>query len=831
MVTRLRGRVARWFHRREIEETLRLYHERTGADADRRSAFADAGSFRSQVERLFGISLPTDPGEIREIAPRAVSLCFANRYYKPADCLADVVDALETWTFLSHEPEGEPGIDSLEGPARVAKLTVVVDSWLVPAKVAAIESLLGRYATVIGRSLPYSALARFERQAARLLALLEQPELLWVGERLAALVESWPGDAELKQRFREPADALRQAVDCLEGLNPPSDPGGLRVRVSGQPLRLSTVVPEQRTELIRIALSALSGPPREETVPSPEPIAAAPAVLEAQAPFPEPLEPDLSDSEPAAAEGRLSIALACPECGAPCTVDDETVTVLCEYCGSLLIVEAPDRDEVYYEPGRVHDGGEILELVIGYRTSAQRAEIIARYTGGDREREPVADWLVQQELDAFERRLRSESRLLQAHLFLAPYWQISGLLLQGTLGRFRDGAKVLRVRGYGVEHTVPGYDGLRANLRDRGLRLGRATLRPLTLKKVAALGAFLPWGPIGERSYHELDKWRTRTLEPGFDPILKHGELQLSRRLLVYRPYWLAQVEADRGAEWVLVDGAFATIAGYPTASEVDQILAQRVRQPLDAESHRRVQSVASRCPDCGFEQRFDRRHFVSVCTNCHLALEPGSGGIRILHYDHVPGKDRPGTEFLPFWRYRVRLRIGDGPYFEDLQSYAAALFPDGLPPGFALAGPHLWIPAFRLLGTAPGDEALMRLSEWIHAAPPTAVDGKIPVDDEARAWGASVSEAVARRLARVVLMAVHNPASAARLNALLVRQRVLNAELSVAEPRLVMVPFLLEDRSLSAEGLTPGVPRLLLEGGPELDALRLSVHSLAARA
>jgi len=831
MVTRLRGRLARWFNRREIEETLRLYHERTGADADRRSAFADAGSFRSQVERLFEICLPTDPGDIREIAPRAVSLCFANRYYKPADCLADVVDALETWTFLSHEPDGEPGIDSLEGPARVAKLRVVVDSWLVPAKVAAIEGLLERYGEVIGRSLPYSALARFERQAARLLALLEQPELLFVGERLRALVERWPDDKELKERFREPADALRQAVDCLEGLTPPSDPSGLRVRVTGQPLRLSTVLPEQRTELIQIALSALTNPKPPKAGPSPEEVAAAPAVFETGAPLPEPPEKDLPEGEAAAAEGRLSIALPCPKCGATCTIDDETVTVPCDYCGSLLIVEAPDRDEVYYEKGQVHDGGQILELVIAYRKSAHRAEVIDRYTGGDREREPVAEWLVQQELDAFEKRLRAHSRLLEAHRFLAPYWQIGGLLLQAALGRFRDGPKVLRVRGYGVEHTVPGYDVIRANLRDRGLRLGRSMLRPLSLKKVAELGAFLPWEKIGDRSYHELDKWRTRTLEPGFDPILKHGELQLSRRLLVYRPYWLAQVEADRGPEWVLVDGAFATVAGYPTASEASEILGQRVRQPLDAESHRRVKSVASRCPDCGFEQRLDRRHFISVCTNCHLALEPGSDGIRILHYDHVPGQDRPETEFLPFWRYRVRLRIGDSPFMEDLRSYAAALFPDGLPAGFAPSGPHLWVPAFRLLGTIPGDEALMRLCEWIHAAPPEVTGGKIPVDQEARAWGASVSEAEARRLAGTVLLAVHNPASAARLNALLLRQKVLDAELLLAEPRLVMVPFRLEDQSLSAEGLTLGVPRLLLEGGPELDALRLSVHTLAARA
>ena len=41
------------------------------------------------------------------------------------------------------------------------------------------------------------------------------------------------------------------------------------------------------------------------------------------------------------------------------------------------------------------------------------------------------------------------------------------------------------------------------------------------------------------------------------------------QKVLVYRPYWLAKVTLDEGARWVLLDGSFETIAGYPDDAEV----------------------------------------------------------------------------------------------------------------------------------------------------------------------------------------------------------------------------------------------------------------------
>ena len=45
--------------------------------------------------------------------------------------------------------------------------------------------------------------------------------------------------------------------------------------------------------------------------------------------------------------GPLRIALSCPKCGGPFEVDDEATGFSCEHCGSLLVLEAPERDEIY----------------------------------------------------------------------------------------------------------------------------------------------------------------------------------------------------------------------------------------------------------------------------------------------------------------------------------------------------------------------------------------------------------------------------------------------------------------------------------------------------
>lgn len=530
--------------------------------------------------------------------------------------------------------------------------------------------------------------------------------------------------------------------------------------------------------------------------------------------------------------GPLRIQLGCPKCGGPFVVDDETVALHCEHCASLLLLSAPERDEVYLAEGIVKSAQEVLEIVILYRVQAHRAEVVSRYQQtSDR---PPDESYVQARLAEYERRLRGSARLLRADCLYAPYWHLTGTIVQGIVGRRGSGPKLVRLRAWGVEHTVPGYDEGVANLRDRGLRLSSTKVQPLTARQVAERRAFLPWIPVPERGYREVDKWRTRDIEHGLEPVVKHGLLLFARRLLVYRPYWLATVVADRGQESLLIDGGFGTIAGYTEPGEADALRRLATSDPLDSgsESFRRVHIVASRCPDCGFEQSLAAGQRIAVCRNCHRGLEPHPDGLRLAPWKHAArGAVRLDGDYAPFWRFTFRIAMAGAPAIEALEDYARALFPQGLPPGFAPKGRHLWVPAFRLLGTEPGDEAFQRLVEALHGDPPRVEDGKLPLGGQPAFWGASLPEPDARAVAPFVLLGLHGKASAARLTTLLVKKAVQDAKLTLGDAELVMVPFDRHGLELAPAGTRVVVPLLLLRGGAELDALRATVHREAASA
>jgi hypothetical protein len=187
-----------------------------------------------------------------------VTICLSNKFYRPADYLSDFINALENRTFLGTDPNGEPPLQELDDHLRKLKLEQVMKAFLVPLKVASIESLVVVHANKLRRSLPYAALGRFERQAAKLYSLIEEAETRLVEQEVTHFVQRWSESPELQKHFKEPAEGLAEVVGCLEGGLPLDGTEGLRVRRAGQPLRISTVVPEDRQHLLTAALKKLS---------------------------------------------------------------------------------------------------------------------------------------------------------------------------------------------------------------------------------------------------------------------------------------------------------------------------------------------------------------------------------------------------------------------------------------------------------------------------------------------------------------------------------------------------------------------------------------------
>jgi ribosomal protein S27E len=515
-------------------------------------------------------------------------------------------------------------------------------------------------------------------------------------------------------------------------------------------------------------------------------------------------------------------------------VEDDARSAACDHCGSFLIVARPGRDEIFLAESQVKGSDEIRRILIAYRLQARRAELIARYStdGGDGVRLPPPEAMLVPELRAYEEMLEQRVRLAEAHRIEAPYWHLSGTILQAILGRRHEGPKEVRIRAFAAEHTTAAYDVRNANLRDRGLRLARSRVHPLSRRTLGDRGPFIPWAPVPDQAHKDIERWRTRDLDPGFEPVVKRGDVVFARQCLVYRLYWLARVLSDQEQAWVLVDAGFGTIAGYPSEIEARALLGLGVGDPEDAVS-RETKAVVrpSRCPDCGFDVTFEARSIAIFCPNCQRALEATTDGVRVLPYDHADvASTGPSPEALPFWTFPARVTLAGSSTSEGLEAYARTLYPRGLPPGFAPRGGRLFVPAFCLLGTEAGDECFKRLVEWIHHDPPEVTDGKLPLGGNPTLRGVTVSEKAAREALPAVLYALHGKTSASRLNTLLVRKAIDAAQIDPAPGRLVLVPFAKGPDGAEVPGANLRVARLLLDGGPELEAQRATVQASAAR-
>ncbi len=530
---------------------------------------------------------------------------------------------------------------------------------------------------------------------------------------------------------------------------------------------------------------------------------------------------------PAAPAREFEVQLLCPHCGGPFIATDATVSHTCEHCRSLLIIGAPEREEVFVEPAQITEPAAILETLLRYRIDAHRAALVAKHS--DAEGNPPPDILVNSLLKRFEAKLRASARIIDSRLIHVPYRQTSGKIVQAVLGRHGDGPKIARLRAYLAEQTSAAYDAARFNLRDAGLRLGRSVFRPLLSADVAKLGRFLPRLPA-DASRRELEKWRGQNLEPGFESVAKQGQVVVTFEATVYRPYFLVRAMLDRGDETLLVDAGFGTIAGYLSDEERNKFTLGKDTDPLGTagSSFRDVFVAPSRCPNCGMDPKLAEAAIVSVCENCHAGIAPTAKGLTLVSYEREEGTTTSrDTVLLPFWRFPFEIGLAGAPVIRTLEAYAAALFPQGVPKGFSPQGPHVLVPAFRLLTTAAGDQAFTTFASALHARRWAWTPDRVGLEARPRFVPVSFPEDEARQIAWATLFALHTKASAARLNTLLLKQKLFDAKLSFGPGTVALIAFTVSDKVF--ERPEANIPRLLIEGGPVLAAQRMTVQAAAA--
>lgn len=253
------GRARALVHWRAIKEALEHYEERTGLDGDVPSAHPDVISFRVQLDRLFGLG--GTPRRFASVASRTIDLAMGNAYYDVADLLSDIVDDLARPTFHGLSARGEPPMSSLLGDeAAESKTDLVARAWLVGPKIVSLEKLIAQGAAAFGGNLPLDQRARFEKALARAFSMLHDSEVRFVEERLEALIARWVEGDAMEGNAALPGEAMELLIAALTGKDLPDRCDGLRVRVEGLPVRLSTLQPNERQLLIRAALARLGAP-------------------------------------------------------------------------------------------------------------------------------------------------------------------------------------------------------------------------------------------------------------------------------------------------------------------------------------------------------------------------------------------------------------------------------------------------------------------------------------------------------------------------------------------------------------------------------------------
>lgn len=256
LFSKIGAAVRRKIHENEIAASLAHFERVWSESSEAKQTYADTGSFRSHVDRLFALGNAAETEQLKRIAESAVSNTVTNRYYRAADYLSDILDELERHSYLTGEPNGEPPLGSLEeGFERELKLKAVSEAWLVPLKVGAIETAVSNHSKVVGRLLPYTALQRFERNVARLFALIERSERKLVEDHVRRFLDNWRHQETVRARFPEPADGVTETLVCLCGDSLPSGVEHVRTRRPDAPLRLATAAPEDRGTYLLASLA------------------------------------------------------------------------------------------------------------------------------------------------------------------------------------------------------------------------------------------------------------------------------------------------------------------------------------------------------------------------------------------------------------------------------------------------------------------------------------------------------------------------------------------------------------------------------------------------
>jgi len=406
--------------------------------------------------------------------------------------------------------------------------------------------------------------------------------------------------------------------------------------------------------------------------------------------------------------------IPCPHCGGQTPWSLLQTLNQCRFCGSILSWPYPEGEPDYLVADSVVEQPEdLIDVLATYDAMRESSLRRGRLKSGDPDRPELlydlGGGFANVDMYEMKRKRIHLFKVLKSFCLFVPYQMVTSMISFHVLGRVSGDHKRFQSMFFTAEDIVPGYPP-DWNFRDRGLQVSKSTLRPLASN--VSKGKFLATATVTgelEKLTRQYTNQR-KILESEIQPICFHGSVFDVHRWWVYRPFYFVNASTPQGAQWFLVDGQFGTIAGTPSAAEVDK-LTRGQWQKLDLHKIRscNIKAIPFRCPNCGWDVTL-RSGIYQLCDNCTRLLEPYEGGLKIVSYRTMPPDQfswwprshRGPKVWLPFWRFQLSVNL-DRKEYHDL----SLLFKDLLPAAAKLFRPRqdYCIPAFDCWPVAKYDE------------------------------------------------------------------------------------------------------------------------------
>jgi hypothetical protein len=486
------------------------------------------------------------------------------------------------------------------------------------------------------------------------------------------------------------------------------------------------------------------------------------------------------DDEETIIESNYCVEVKCTECGAAVPVPVLHHMAHCTFCGSDHLVVGHEETLLVTLPERVYDKNVLREALLDHYRYQYYLKLYRRMVAplarNVTEVSPSgalvnrtdfeaavdgAEVAVSRKADSYRAKLADNLHVGQTMHFLTPYRHGMGTLYQAAFGRSpRDHEKLLRFDVGTIEASLSANSSV--DLPPMGKLSYLRALRP-----AVDLASDLKTLPMDgsdedlERGFGDLDRKRlTRDIK-----VIKLGS-RFTREVtaVVWRPWWIAEVRGPEIDETVLLDGAAGSVVGpaprFDTSALVE--LPQEAREP-----GRRLRFVPMECPTCGHEFSFDPDAVLHFCHNCHRVCDVVEGRKIDVPYGHIPLPDEAGWDLVPFWRFPLCLRTGEGELLTDLMRLK-----DGIDGTFDQIGDDapnrqhvFYVPAIRCINPRLMANAFNRLFLYaIRNRPPKELK-RFPTDLRPQPWTVSLAEPEGRDLAPLYLANVFSRRDIARVN------------------------------------------------------------------